>query len=315
MQARNRFIVFFKRIFSKKLYIFILLLLPTLTLIYKAIPNKQKTTDIRVAIYSEDTSNYYDLLMPKLTNASKLYLFYETTDKESLINDVKSGYAECGYFIPEHFFDNYIIGNDYDTKMELYNIPSTTLDSAISETLFSKIFDICEKDILSFAVNMPEYDDELYERYLAYTDGDSVFQLKDTKDKAFSYENIVYKVELPIAEIAIILIFFAGLLGLLNYMKDAESGIYITLNSNEKFIVKSINMIVALIPITLIGFICIVLTYGFSKQASYVLLLAPCVFVFNLLLNIFIRKSTLFEKVLPVLLLICSVIAFVSQLL
>lgn len=313
MQLKNRLIVFTKRMLSKKLYIFILLLLPVLTIVYKAIPNKQKTADIKVAIYCEDSSKYYDSVIDKLLNASNLYTFYETDTSDALINDVKSGRAECGYIIPDNFFSNYIIGNT-DAKIKLYEIPSTTLSAAITDTLFSKIFDVCEKDILTFAVNKPEYNNELIERYLSYTNGDSIFQLQNTERKPFSYENLIYKIELPIYETAVIIIIFAGLLGLLNYMKDAESGIYISLNKVEGFGIKSINIIVALIPITLVGFICTTITFGLSSTSLSTLLLCPFVYVFDLILNIFIRKSTLLEKVLPLLLLISTVIAFVNQL-
>ena len=50
----NRFIAAEKRILARRLYLFLIGLLLLLTVIYKLLPEKSKTTDIKVALYLED---------------------------------------------------------------------------------------------------------------------------------------------------------------------------------------------------------------------------------------------------------------------
>ena len=80
-------------------------ILLVLTAIYSLLPAKSQSTEIRVAVCLEDQSSYAGQFRQELDASTSLYQFYYVQNSDAVIRDVQSGDAECGYVIPEHFFD------------------------------------------------------------------------------------------------------------------------------------------------------------------------------------------------------------------
>ena len=72
----NRLIVAWKRILHRKLYWCMLGVLLILTGIYALLPAKSQSTEIRVAVYLEDTSAYTTQFKEELDASASLYQFY-----------------------------------------------------------------------------------------------------------------------------------------------------------------------------------------------------------------------------------------------
>ncbi len=314
MKNLNRFIVFSKRILSKKIFILMLVSIVFLTGLYKVLPAKKQAADIRVAICNQDTSQYFDSMYEFLLDTNSLYDFYMVDSEEALLNDVKSGYAECGYLIPENFFFDYINGTSHDNTMIQYKLPASTLAGAITESIFSCTLKACSGEILHFAVNMDEYNDELDTRLWNYLNGDEVFTISDMTSGKIDYDTLVYHINIPVYEISLILILFAGLLGLLIFIQDNEKGIYIVFSKKEAFETKSLSIVTAIIPITFTGIIASVIMFGFTAQIVNILIFSVLTYIFTLTLNMFIKKSTLLSKVLPLIMLISVIAVFVGSL-
>ena len=313
MQTLNRFTVCTKRILSKKLYLFMLFTLVLIACVYKFLPSKESSADIRVAIYTYDKSIYSEQLANSLKNSNSLYTFYFTDSEDEVITAVKSGYAECGYIVPENFFSDYVSGLANTNKIKQYTIPSTTLSETINETLFSKIFELCAKDILHYSVDKPELNDELSQMLLFYMESDEIFRIKDTTSKEFKYDTFIYHINLPLFEISLIVILFSGLLGLLIYIKDAEKQIYISLCRRERFSICTITILTAIIPITLACLLISLITFGATDNILYICIIAFASFIFSCLLGLIIKKSTLLSKVLPLIMLITVTSVFVTS--
>ena len=312
MKIVNRFIALTKRILCRKMYIAILLLIVVLTGVYQLLPDKSQSADIRVAMYCQDTSNYFDKLLDNLDNRNSIYTFYSVDSKDKLINDVKSGYAECGYSIPEGFFQDYVTGNAWDNPMSLYITPSSTFHTVINETVFSSMVSVCAEDILLYAVNNPDWDEELKSGLEHYRNSPEVFTIADTTSSEFSYENMIYHINLPITELVSILLLFSGLLGLLLFLHDKERKMYVALSDKELIGVRSLSILTSILPVALISMISLIITFGIALQTVFALIMAAISFLLAFLLGFIIRKSTLLEKVLPLIMLTTLIAVFIK---
>ena len=99
----NRLIVAWKRILHRKLYWCMLGVLLILTGIYALLPAKSQSTEIRVAVYLEDTSAYTTQFKEELDASASLYQFYYVDASTDVIRDVQAGDAECGFVLPDGF--------------------------------------------------------------------------------------------------------------------------------------------------------------------------------------------------------------------
>ena len=82
-----------------------------LTGIYALLPAKSQSTEIRVAVYLEDTSAYTTQFKEELDASASLYQFYYVDASTDVIRDVQAGDAECGFVLPDGFFSGYIAGS------------------------------------------------------------------------------------------------------------------------------------------------------------------------------------------------------------
>lgn len=315
MQIWNRFTVFSKRIFSHRLYVITLAVIPLLTLVYCLLPQKSRSADIKVALFAVEREKYTDALFSDLTNGNSLYDFYIVSDEDTLLHDVKSGYAECGYKIPADFFKDYINAASENAQVTQYVIPSTTLGATINETVFSSIFKLCANDILLLGTELHDYDAELTERLDGYMNSDDIFRIEDSIQGEFSFDTLIYNVKLPVYEICVVLILFACLLGLLLYQQDSENNMYVSLDALSGISVKCISVLTGMLPMLIVGLICLgLLQSGITQLIHFALYGAAC-YIGTIILSLVIKKSTLLLKVLPLIMLAAIITSFLSTLL
>lgn len=312
MKTANRFIALTKRILCRKMYIAMLLLLVVLTGVYTLLPAKSQSADIKVALYSEDQSGYYHELITYMQDLNSIYTFYTADSEEELLQDVKSGYAECGYVIPDSFFKNYTIGAAWEEPMKLYITPASTFHAVINETVFSAIISICAEDILLYSVNNPVWNQELKEGLDYYRNSPEVFTIADTTSGEFSFQNMIYHINLPISEIVSVLLLFAGLLGLLLFLHDKEKKIYVVLPSKELLQVKALSILTSILPVAAVGIVCLAISFGLGLHVLFGSIAALLSFIIAMVLGLIIRKSTLLEKVLPLIMLTAIIAVFIK---
>lgn len=315
MTFKNVFTVYLKRIFTKTMYIVTLILLLALTIIYKCLPDAEKTADIKVGIYLEDSGYYADRLAENVKNLSSVYSFYIADSEKQLTDNIKSGHTECGYVIPEGFFDSYIKGLSGENNIVLYTAPGTTLSEAISETLFSGIYKMCSVDILHYAAASPDLDEQLDLLLYSYIEGDEIFRVSDSTGGNYIAQNEIYPIDIPVYELSLIIIIFAGLLGLLTYMTDSEREIFIALSDGSRLLLLTSAIAASILPIYALSMVSCAIIYGITTSLMTLSLCAVICFFASVLLKPVIRKSTVLTKVLPVIMLCSIVIIFVRSML
>lgn len=315
MAFKNVFMVYLKRIFKKKMYIVTLVMLLTLTIIYKCLPDAKKTADIKVGIFMEDSGYYADRLADNVKNLSSVYSFYIADSEKQLTDNIKSGHTECGYVIPEEFFDSYIRGISGENNVVLYTAPGTTLSEAISETLFSNIYKMCSVDILHYAAAPPDLDEQLDLLLQSYIEGDEIFRVSDSTGGKYIAQSQTYPIDIPVYELSLIIIIFAGLLGLLTYMTDSEREIFIALPKSSRLLLLTSAIGSAILPVYALSILLCSITYGITTRLALLSLCAALCFFVSALLKPVIRKSTFLTKVLPVIMLCSIAIIFVRSML
>ena len=309
---KNRFYVCTKRILTQKLYIFMLLLLLCGTLTYHLLPAQNKEALIRVGIcYEEDTPLSGQLTEALLTD-SPLYRFHTVDTEEELIRQVKSGYAECGYYFPADFFDAYIAG-DTTKPVVQYNLKSSTLSPAVSETLFSHLLQLTAADVLTFFINDPSISTLVHEIASAnFTSKDfiTVSSVVNGDYKPLSEEK---KLNLPVFELLILLTLLSALLSQLIFITDAEEGRYITLSRAEKMSLRFMLALAGLIPLAFFGTLSLLLTDAAASIPAFLafwLIACPV----SILLSCVTKKSISYLKMLPFIVLLTLVVLFIFSL-
>lgn len=311
MNIYNRFIIFTKRIMSHKIYVALLAVLVLLTCIFNSLPQKKRSADIYVVLYFEEENNFTAKLMDELSSQNSLYNFEQVNDSNTLLNAVKSHKAECGYYFPAGFWEDYITG-EQNLPATKYVLPSSTLDSNISETVFSNILEITASEILQFCVEKPEYNAALEKRLYDYMHGDKIFELESTTEGSFSIADTIYKINLPLFEITQLLVLFSALLGGYIYLRDSEKAIYTALGTKERFIIRSLTIITALLPITLTGILCCLILK--LHCTAGIILFCLAAYIAAVLLSLIVKKSSSYAKLLPLITFTFTIIIFVTNL-
>lgn len=309
----NRLIVAWKRILHRKLYWCMLGILLLLTSVYALLPAKSQSTEIRVAIYLEDSSDYTTHFKEELDASASLYQFYYVDTSTDVIRDVQAGNAECGFVVPDGFFSGYITGSG-DPKVSLYETSASTLSPAISETIFHYIFKVASPQILVDAIGDTTLSDELKNRMQAYMESDTIFRMSSVTDGAYDYKENTYRIQLPIYECTCLLVLFASLFSLMLFLQDQERGIYIALSGRRRYGILCTGLLAGILPLYLAGLLCNGITYGTARllQVTLVSLLA---FLVSLMLSVFIKKSRTLAGFIPILLLIAIAYFFVNYIL
>ncbi|MGN0367300.1 MAG: hypothetical protein ACI4EK_00845 [Wujia sp.] len=307
----NRFYASFKRICAKRLYLVMLLLLLVMTVCYQLLPEKSQSTDIKVAVCID--SDKQEELWNELNHATTLYSFYPVSSESDVISDVQAQKAECGFYVPEHFFDSFCAG-DTSEKIIAYTTPSTTLYATINETFFHYIFKVAAPDILVDTLGDPSMEEELRAQIENYMNGDEVFQMSSITEGNFHFSDMTYRIDFPIREFAGLMIIFSALLGLYLYQKDAERDIFLALTKKDLLGIKWSMIFAAILPALFIGCIACLLTYGLSGLWGC-LIVTGVSLLLALLLSKLVRSSKRLTVLFPLLLFLSILYFFVTYIL
>ena len=313
--SRNRFIVFTKRILSKKLYLALMAALIFMTAAFELLPASEQSTEIKVALYSNSKDGHWNKLLDALENKNSIYTFYVAESEAALTRDVNSGKAECGFLFPDNFFNDYIYGNAADNPIQEYVTGNTTLGFAISETVFSCIFEICGPDVMLYGSNLSGYEEQLLESYSNYRYGDKIFRLTDNSTGDYIHSTEYHKVSLPVFEFSILLVLFSSLLGLLTFLSDRERGVFVCMGRGEQLSICSISCITAIAPVLIVGLLCTAIVYLSATKLLMLTLFAAVFFAVAMLLSLIIKRSKVLTLLLPVILLIAIIVVFIQTLL
>ncbi len=309
----NRFGIMIKRTFKQPVYIIMLLLLLSLSILYTFIPSEKKSLYITAAVLCEDSSPEAGLFMEKLINSNSVFTFYEVESLEQLKEDVISGKANSGFAIPKgYIYDSAL--RDFDGFITEYVTAGSFLPMVAIEEIYVKIFKYTTFEILK--QQLIEQDSSLIN---AISDIKNTFENYNVEETLFNtdkeydeYANLTQnsKMELPIRKISGLFIYIAAILGTAAYITDRENNIYLLMSRAEKVSLRFIHIMASVLPLGITTFLIMLVLKEMSpvRSALHVLWYMIVVSGVSLILGLLFKRSKSFYKILPILLVFTMVL-------
>ncbi len=273
-------------------------------------PAEDKMQGINVGVFAEDEKGRE--LLDKLEGVEGIFRFQACQDKEEMIRQIENGTLECGYVLPEGFYENILRGRKV-RQITLYCSPASSAHKISYEVFFSELFEILSEDILKGYLEENHFLEgkelqEARERLLALNrqykgDGSTFhFVYETTEEKEASRPENLNTLRGVIG----VIIFFMCLLGLGSCLDQRT--LYRLLPGKTGKIFWSGSIHVAVLGSVLIGGVCILL----SGTGGGVFNEIKGLFIYTLVLEIYLRGLQLFIKkskvlygLLPIMLLGC----------
>ncbi len=308
----NRFFILMKRSLKQPVNLVMLLVLLLLAIIYRSIPASEKSMYIPVAILCEDEDPRMKESVGEMTKMNSIFHFYTVQSEEELYQEISSRNANTGILIPKGFLAQES-NSSFDKKVLLYTTPSSLLTTMIQDSLFSHIFRLKAIDFIHEYISGSQlYQDLDMSKVLKQTDtlytqvrnSSEIFRLEDSSGGVYNEITREDKLDIPVRKLAGLFILTAGLLGISTYLRDSEERLYLRMRGMERYSVQLLHIVSCILPMALISWPVIWITEGgnglylLGRVAVYTLICVTYAFILSLI----IRKSTIYQKVLPVLL-------------
>lgn len=250
-------------------------------------------------------------LFDKLQTEKGIFRFKGYSDEQEMIRQIENGALECGYMIPEGFYDNLLKGKTA-RQITLYYSPVSSAHKISYEVVFADLFEILSKDILKEYLKEIGYSgtelEKARERLLVlntqYAGDGSTFQ--------FAYETVDGQIDTKPENLNTmrgcisVMIFFMSLLGLSNCLDQKNTWKAIPAKAGRKLRSGSIH--VAVCGSILLGGICLCLSGAGAdplKEAEGLLLYFVVLEIYIRLLSLFIKSGKTLYGLLPVMILGC----------
>lgn len=247
-----------KRLLKNPVFMATLLLIPAIVLSIRFFAGNTDSF-LRVAVYTSssapDTTEQM-LVDYLLDHSGNAVTFYQSSSESELREDVKEGYATCGYIIPASL-DQKITRFQTDLTPVLKTIrPKNEFRTKIiDELVYSGIYSSLSFDILTGFVNGKIHSDvsqeleNMYNRYLG-TQAFFEYEMSDgSENKILNHADTNYML-LPIRGMTAVLLLLAGMTGTLFWYEDREKHLFTWLPETEK---KKIQILYLLTPALLAG--------------------------------------------------------------
>lgn len=251
-----------------------------------------KGITVGVCVYDEEGMQ----LLSKLQSEEEIFRFQLFEEEKELLRAVENGSLECGYVLPEDFFDNMLKGK-IRRQIKLYYSSTSGVHKLSYEVVFSQLFGMLSDEILkewllqSGICNENDIEEGLkqlkgFQAY--YREGDTTF--------SFQFEKVGVKKETqaatfdPMRGMVGVIIFFLSLLGLGNCSDlRKKAGAF---SRHEAMYMQEWSLHIAVAGSVLTGGIFLVVI-GNSGQMVKEILALLCYFI---ILEIYVRILKLILK-------------------
>lgn len=312
-----------KRYLKNPLFLITILMIPILVLILGLFTGEDEGV-IRTALYIEETEDNalaVQTVEALKNNGGTAITFYEVDSEEKIRQDVKSGYAMCGYVFPRQFenaVNNYVEGN----RGELPFSPAIVRCIRKEETNFSKIaeemvfssfyetfshavlLDFMEKnqDGNGMEAEKVELLEEFYHSYDIQAELFR-FEYMDGSENTLLAEESTSFLLLPVRGMIFILILLAAMSGGIVLYQDKECGVFQSIAMRRRGIIHYIYILIPTILAGAVGLLGIWFSGTYTEAARELPVMALYIFLVtgmcNILRRIF-REFTWFVSFIPI---------------
>ena len=320
----KKFMIWFtiigKRILKTPLLLVLLILLPVISLIAGSAKSTSPETAYKVGIYVDGDDHVSAELAERLFSYEGSYVFTEYTDIDELYRDVKNTSLVGGYIFPDDL-SRRTADADCEKSIKVIKQPSSTIQGSINEIVYSELIAVQGRFIITdhinslnlFDENDTEHIDRLMKYYNEYLESDVTFHLLY---KSYGIDGLqessdeVGVLAFPVRGILAILVFLAGLLGAITYMRDNEKGVFVSLPNNYRRLCIVLYTAIPTAAFGIVSLICLSIQgqfYHVGSELSSMLMLVTMTTVFAVIMTRITRSSKIFTAFLPILLLGCLI--------
>ncbi len=309
-----------KRQLKSLFLIFLLILIPFITLFAYHLPKNNTPLNYQAGIYLDGKDSFAQDVASSLLADSKTISFILYSDLEQMTQDVSNNTIICAYIFPANLSEKVTSSNVKDCISVLMQ-SMATIQPAINELVYSEVLKLQGELIIQDYINSTqlfEYNDPiimetLLKSYQTYTNSDDIFHINYISYSVEGYQQIESEfsgVTFPIRGILSILIFLSGLYGSVLWLKDSEKGIFQVFSKKKNQMAK---LLYIAIPTCLFS-ISALISLAISQTYTHTLLEFTSLFIFNIIIYLFCYLFTFITKnsrnlisAIPILILACII--------
>lgn len=264
---------------------------------------------IRIGVFAEDESG--NRLLFELQEEEGIFHFFAFDDKEEMIRQIENGSLECGFLLPEGFYENLENGKMM-RQIELFYSPASSAHKISYEILFSHLFELLSDRVLTDYLDYAE-ESSMLTRQEAEESVENILKLKDHYAQngstfSFVYEQVgeeqrgeVQTLNTVKGCIAVI-VFLMSLLGLAGCCET--DGISWGLAKRDRIRIKEIGLNISVFGSVLLGGILLLLSgtgEGLKKEAINLLIYFIVLEIYIRIMKLIFRKAEAVYGLIPIL--------------
>ena len=304
MKTLRTFLLLLKLNLKKPGFYLIILLMPLFTILLNLASSKGDD-QISVGIFLDGNhDNETPQIRSLLESAEGLFSYTIYEDETTLSEDVLSQKLEIGYLIPADYVTKMVEGKK-DKLIKRILSPSTTMQAVTDESLYSLLFPLIEKRVMTDYLYedspLKEYHadvtrEEIEMLFDSYLVADTAFTIgyeKAPSDSSMKASDILFS---PLRGILAHMILIAGLAGGLAFYKDPNHYGY------RQFKVRLFSVCIPVLFSSIVAYFCLFFAKAGGTGLTGILRLAIyalAIVLLTLLLTACIKNALLYASVLP----------------
>lgn len=322
-----------KRILCRPAMLVVLMLIPVSLIILSLLPDRTRNTEIVSGIYIQTPDSYTDAFSDYLLSTSTGFVFHIYGSENAMKDAVASGDIDAGYLLPDDISSRIISGDNRDC-ITVFTTPATSFQAVTAESVYAALLrayapamsvHMLESRYLpgGQTVDTEDIDSYIDVHFNSYIDEKDIFTIQSSL--ADSDSNAVSRTDsqdispnnLPVETLIYMTIFICALLGLQNYLKDLDDGVYSILSPYARASFCTKNIAAGIIPAAILNYISLLIYSGFSEPLYYLLCVAGVTLSSLLLCLVFrliFRHLRAYSTALPFIIICTLLLSLLSML-
>lgn len=288
-----------KRLLKKPSFVLILLMLPVVLLVYRAVITEDDGK-LHVAVYFEEEDELSKAFLTEMTeNVPEQFLFYRCEESEDLYSDVAAARAECGYVFSANMAEKILTG-EWQGMITAVVSEKTVYAAFVNEIVYNKLNRFLSFEVVKdYLVKSPDLQltEAEVERLLA-----GEFASMVSKKTLVNYvttdvmtgevvedEELAKNVSVltkPIRGTVAIFVLLTGLAGLVFWYQDDAEGRYRVMARERRPLLSFASILLPTVMAGLAGIVCLAIAGLWTHTATELLSMAVYVWFVAAFCNI-----------------------------
>lgn len=294
-----------------KIWLVVLCAVGILTICFGTKNGTEEYSGIKVGVLAEDENG--NLLLEDLKGEDGIFRFLAFNERKEMIREIENGTLECGFILPDGFFEN-ITNGKMMRQIELYYSPSSTAHKISYEVVFSYLFqELSDHVLLSYIDDFVEKGAFTAEKAKEAKENILILNKKygsDGSTFSFTYEQVGTagkgeEVSFSMVRGCIaVMIFLLSLLGLSGCLEVNE--LSKGLNAKNRIKIRECSLNISVFASVLFGGVLLALWgqgEGFLREAKALCIYFIVLEIYIRCLKILVKKAETVYGLMPVLIL------------